>query len=250
MSSDNPPLANQPVTVRLAHFIALAGVCSRRQAARLIEQQRITVNGALGTHQQRIDPNSSVQVRLDGELLCGQVSPIYWLYHKPVGIDCRLLQHDPTSLCHQLPPSSHCYPIGRLDKDSRGLLLISNDGTLTQRLLHPDFEHHKCYQVTVDKPLTRHFLESMTAGLDYGEGLTRPCQLQQLSENQFEICLTEGKKRQIRRMSRHLGMRVTDLLRTHIGELALGNLAEHCFRALTREEYQQLMALKHSQPAT
>lgn len=232
--------------IRLAHFLAQAGVCSRRQAARLIQAQRVTVNGVLGQHQQRIATHTAVQVRLDGELVRPQAPAIYWLYHKPIGVDCRLLADDASSLLQRLPASSHCYPVGRLDKDSRGLLLISNDGALTQRLMHPDFAHDKRYHVTVDKPLTDAFLQAMAQGLDYGAGLTRPCRMQQLAERQFCITLTEGKKRQIRRMCRHLGFHVTDLLRTNIGALSLGQLAEGCFRALTANEVAMLMQLKNA----
>lgn len=233
-------------SIRLAHFLAQAGVCSRRQAARLIQAQRVTVNGVVGQHQQRLSLTTTLQVRLDGELIQPLVPAIYWLYHKPVGVDCRLLSDDNSSLLQRLPASSHCYPVGRLDKDSRGLLLITNDGTLTQQLLHPDFDHQKCYQVRVNKSLTADFAQQMMQGLDYGAGLTRPCQVLQLSDQQFSITLTEGKKRQIRRMCRHLGFQVTDLLRTHIGELALGKLAEGCFRALTDAEVARLNQIKQA----
>ncbi|KFZ37400.1 hypothetical protein HR45_10290 [Shewanella mangrovi] len=230
--------------VRLAHFLALAGVCSRRQAARLIQQQRVSVNGTIGVHHQRISLSDHEPITLDGQPITLKHHPIYWLYHKPIGIDCRLLDNDASSLRHRLPASTHCYPVGRLDKDSRGLLLISNDGELTQRLMHPAFAHQKHYQVRVDKPFNHNFLELMAAGVDYGEGLTKACEVRQLGPELFAITLTEGKKRQIRRMCRHFGFRVIDLLRTHIGELALGKLPEGCFRALTAAEIQLLNTLK------
>ena len=245
----SPLPATEPQTaetrsLRLAHYLALAGVCSRRQAARLIEAGQVTVDGVLGQHAQRIARKSPQVVRVNGKRVQLQQHAIYWLYHKPVGVDCRLLIDDASSLLHRLPTVCHCYPAGRLDKDSRGLLLITNDGELTQRLMHPDFDHQKRYLVSVDKPLTAEFLQAMATGMNYGDGLTRPCQLQQTDTQQFVITLTEGKKRQIRRMCRHLGYRVTDLLRTEIGALSLGALAEGCFRALTAAELEQLDALK------
>lgn len=212
----------------------------------MIEAQQVSVDGQLGRHSQRIFRDAHHLVQVNGVTVQLRQQRIYWLYHKPVGIDCRLLVDDASSLWHRLPSAPHCYPAGRLDKDSRGLLLITNDGALTQRLMHPDFAHQKQYRVSVDKPLTAAFLQAMAAGLDYGDGITRTCAVNQCAPQQFVIQLTEGKKRQIRRMCCHLGYRVTDLLRTHIGELSIGQLAEGCFRALTASELAALHALKRS----
>ncbi|PYE58409.1 pseudouridine synthase [Shewanella chilikensis] len=240
------PNSSQQATIRLAHYLAQSGLCSRREAARRIEAGEIFLGDKLAKHTDRVTLAAGQRHCLEKLFYQGEpISPpephSYLLFNKPVGIDCRLLKDDPSSLLHLLPQDKRLYPAGRLDKDSRGLLLLSNDGELTHKLMHPDFCHSKCYRVTVERAFTDEFIHALRAPMDYGHGQVRASQVTPVSANSFEIILTQGKKRQIRRMCRHLGYKVTDLCRTRIMELTLDRLAEGEFRELSRA---QIAALK------
>ncbi|RZF81929.1 pseudouridine synthase [Pseudoalteromonas sp. CO325X] len=222
--------------IRVAKFLSHAGVCSRRQASRLITAERVRVNGALAQHITHVSSHDHITV--DGEEVLGLAPKRYFAYHKPVGIDCKLQPHNPHSLIHHLPAGPRVYPVGRLDKDSRGLLILTNDGALCQRLSHPDFAHQKEYWVEVDKPLNPEFFVHMRSGITLGEHTTRPCVCEPLSTTRFKIILTQGLNRQIRKMAKHCGYRVTDLMRVRIGDYVLQPelINEHHFQALTAEQ--------------
>ncbi|QDE29993.1 pseudouridine synthase [Shewanella polaris] len=231
-------------SMRLSHYLAVCDVASRRQAARLIDSGRVSINHQLAKHTDRINLAETVTILVDGKPILPVQDKQYWLYHKPVGIDCRLLADDPCSLLHVLPESPRLYPAGRLDKDSRGLLLLTNDGQLTQALMHPDYYHPKTYVVQVDKPISANFLLMMAQGVHYGDVHTRPCDIRPLSlamdEDKFEIILTQGLNRQIRRMCQVLGYKVIDLLRTQLMDVCLDDLAEKTMRPLTAAELLSL----------
>ncbi|MCE9679314.1 23S rRNA pseudouridine(2604) synthase RluF [Shewanella sp. AS1] len=233
--------------MRIAHYIAQTGYCSRRAAARLIREGRVTLDGALAKHVDQLTLNQTTQqtaslICIDGQALGAIADKVYWLLNKAVGTDCRLRPEDPSSLIHLLPKQPRLYPVGRLDKDSHGLLLLTNDGELAQRLMHPSFAHHKRYHVELDKPFNEYFLARMAAGVSYKKVTTLPCQVSRLSDRRFEIVLTQGLNRQIRRMSQALGYRVIDLKRIAIQSLQLGDLASGEMRPLTAQEIQDLMA--------
>ncbi|UJL44650.1 23S rRNA pseudouridine(2604) synthase RluF [Shewanella vesiculosa] len=230
--------------MRLSHYLAVCGVASRRQAARLIDSGRVSVNHQLAKHTDRVNLCETMTILVDGNPILAVQDKQYWLYHKPVGIDCRLLANDPHSLLHVLPELPRLYPAGRLDKDSRGLLLLTNDGQLTQALMHPDYYHPKTYEVQVDKPISASFLSMMAKGVSYGDVQTRPCGIRPLSlaveEDRFEIVLTQGLNRQIRRMCQALGYKVIDLMRTQLLDISLTDLAEKTMRPLTAAELSNL----------
>lgn len=234
-------------SMRLSHYLAVCGVASRRQAARLIDSGRVSVNYQLAQHSDRVKLSEAVTVLVDGQPILPVQPKQYFIYHKPVGIDCRLLADDPHSLLHVLPESPRLYPAGRLDKDSRGLLLLTNDGQLTQALMHPDFYHPKTYVVQVNKPIKPEFLLMMAQGVQYGDVHTRPCDIRALSpaadEDRFNIVLTQGLNRQIRRMCQALGYKVVDLIRTQLLDVCLDDLAEKTMRPLTAAE---LLSLQRS----
>ncbi|GGP91874.1 pseudouridine synthase [Shewanella ulleungensis] len=236
--------------IRISHYLALCGVASRRQASRLIDCGRVTINQQIATHTELIDSLQSPDICVDGVAVLAPQEKQYWLYHKPVGIDCRLLINDPSSLIHLLPQTPRLYPAGRLDKDSRGLLLLTNDGELTQALMHPDFYHTKTYIVQVNKPLTPAFLTKMAQGVSYKDVQTRPCSIRSLSdfvgEDTFEIVLTQGLNRQIRRMCQALGYRVIDLLRTKLMDVELADLPEKTMRPVSAAELLSLTQLSES----
>jgi 16S rRNA pseudouridine516 synthase len=234
--------------MRLAQYLAQCGIASRRQASRLIEAGRIELNGVLGTHSDVVNPEQNLSILFDGLPIAAPEIKTYWLYNKPVGIDCRLLPQDPTSLIHRLPNDApRLYPAGRLDKDSRGLLLLTNDGELTHKLMHPDFHHNKTYRVQVNNPLKDDDLQALSAGVSYADVLTRRCEVRRLGDDKFEIILTQGLNRQIRRMCKALGYKVVDLQRTAIMNLELhstdfGVIAENKMRPLEAAELESLLS--------
>jgi 16S rRNA pseudouridine516 synthase len=218
--------------IRLAKYLADHGLCSRRAASRLIDEGRVLVNQRPANHIDHVDEDDSIQV--DGQPFRAVAEKHYLLYHKPVGIDCNLNPEKADSLYHLLQQfPMRLFPVGRLDKDSCGLVLLTNDGELTQRLLHPDFYHEKTYQVTVDKALTEQTLAQLASGVSWTVGphtyQSRPCQITQLSSNRFEIVLTQGLNRQIRYMCRSVGLKVVQLKRIQLAQFKLGELPEGSF---------------------
>lgn len=238
--------------MRLAKYLAQCGIGSRREACRLIEAGRITLNGGIARHADPICLDESLncldRIEFDGKPITKTETLTYWVFNKAVGTDCRLLDQDETSLIHLLPKAPRLYPVGRLDKDSRGLLLLTNDGELTHKLMHPSFAHSKTYHVRLDRPFADDFVEQMANGVNYKDVQTLPCQVRRLSSDSFEIVLTQGLNRQIRRMSKALGYRVIDLERVaimalNLRELALGELQEGQMRPLTESEIAALKAV-------
>lgn len=230
--------------MRLAKYLAQCGLGSRREASRIIAAERIAINGQIASHTHNLDVDLNGtcldNITLDGKAITPPQGLNYWLLNKPVGIDCRLLAHDRASLIHLLPKGLRLYPAGRLDKDSHGLLLLTNDGALTHRLMHPRFAHTKTYHVSVDKEISADFMAHMACGVHYKDVLTLPCLCTQLDSHRFEIVLTQGLNRQIRHMSQTLGYRVIDLQRVAIMDLTLGDLAQGQMRQLTPDEIKAL----------
>ncbi|TMP28721.1 23S rRNA pseudouridine synthase F [Pseudoalteromonas rubra] len=205
--------------MRLAKYLSHCGVCSRRQASRLIDAAEVRVNGHPANHIDHVTDADHITV--SGTPITGPAPKQLYLYHKPVGIDCKLRADDPSSLIHHLPPGARVYPIGRLDKDSRGLLLLTNDGELCNRLIHPDHHQEKEYRVVVNRPFDPHFCARMSAGVPVDGVMTQACRVEPLTEDTFTIVLKQGMNRQIRKMARHCGYRVIDLYRTRIANLVL-----------------------------
>lgn len=246
----------------LQKFIAESGYCSRRKAEDLIRSGRVTLNGELAELGMRADGDDDV--RVNGEKIGLQKNKIYIKLNKPKGYTCtnrkfpgeknifELLdgREDPLLSSPSERGRGRLHVVGRLDKDSRGLILLTNDGELTQKLTHPKYEHEKRYLVRIadDKnPVTDRELKmavsAIKKGVDIGEGdgAVRAKTIRHLSGNQFEIILTEGKKRQIRRMFSVLGYTVTDIKRTAIGKLELGDLEEGEWAYLDEEEVDDLI---------
>jgi 23S rRNA pseudouridine2605 synthase len=227
--------------VRLQKYLSQAGACSRRSGEAHILAGRVRVNGkvttVLGT---RIDPAED-RVELDGNLVRAVRTSVYIALHKPVDYvtSCRHAGHKVVVDLIDLP--ERIYPIGRLDKDSTGLLLLTNDGRLHHRLLHPSFDHEKVYEVGVDRLITDGALQRMAKGMPLMGSRTRPAKVKRLSARRFQIILQEGRNRQIRRMARKLGYRVTTLKRTRLANIQLGDLPPGAWRHLTRRERDQLL---------
>jgi pseudouridine synthase len=228
--------------LRLQKFLSQAGICSRREGEVHIATGRVRVNGCvvttLGT---KIDPDSDV-VELDGRVVAGQGERIYIALHKPAGYVTSCRQADEKLVLDLVPIPQRIYPVGRLDKDSTGLLLLTNDGRLHQRLSHPSFDHEKEYEVTVERPMAEGALAHMARGLPMMGRRTRPARLRRITARRFRIVLQEGRNRQVRRMVRKVGGRVIMLKRIRVANIRLGKLPEGAWRHLTRTERRHLLA--------
>ena len=222
--------------MRLQKFLSTAGICSRRRGEALIKAGRVIVNGQivveLGT---KIDPAKD-QVSFDGRPIKYEQRLVYIVLNKPLDYvtSCR---HPGEKIVLELVDiAQRVYPIGRLDKDSTGLLLLTNDGRLHHKLSHPSFDHEKEYDVTVAKPITDGALQKMAAGLPMMGSKTRPARVQRIASRQFRIILKEGKNRQVRRMVRKVGNQVKILKRVRVAGITLGRLQPGKWRHLTEKE--------------
>ena len=227
--------------VRLQKFLSQAGICSRRQGEAYILAGRVRVNGevvsTLGT---RVDPLSD-RIEFDGQPVAGGQDLIYIALNKPKGYVTSCSQAGERIVMDLVELEQRVYPVGRLDRDSTGLLLLTNDGRLHHHLSHPSFDHEKEYLVTVARAIPDGALEKMARGLPMMGTRTREAAVERLSPRRFRIVLKEGKNRQVRRMVRKVGHRVTHLKRIRVGTVRLGHLPEGQWRHLTREETQTLL---------
>ena len=224
---------------RLNKFLADSGYCSRREADRLIEEGRVTVDGRTGVLGDKILPGMTVKV--NGKALTGQGEKVYLLLNKPAGIVCTADSREPMNVVDYLDYPVRVYPVGRLDKDSEGLLLMTSDGDIVNRLLRAAGGHEKEYEVMVDRAVTPDFLEKMAAGVPILDTVTLPCKIRRTGEKSFNIILVQGLNRQIRRMCEALGYRVTYLRRIRIMNLRLGKMQPGQWRELTSGELETLL---------
>ena len=226
--------------MRLQKYLAAAGICSRRKGEDFIKAGRVSVNGRiiveLGT---KIDPDND-QVSVDGKSIKYEPSLIYIALHKPSGYVTSCRHPGEKIVLDLVDVAQRVYPIGRLDKDSTGLLLLTNDGRLHHALCHPSFDHEKEYDITVAKPITDGALQKMAAGLPMMERKTRPARIQRIASRRFRMILKEGKNRQVRRMVRKVGNRVTMLKRIRIAGVKLGHLPPGKWRHLTETEIEEI----------
>ncbi len=225
--------------VRINRFLSDAGYCSRRQADNLVAAGRVTVDGIPALTGQKVARGQSVCV--DGRQISRKESLILIALNKPQGIVCTSDRvREKNNIIDFLGLSERVYPIGRLDKNSRGLILLTNDGTIVNHILRARQYHEKEYVVTVREKITPSFLKGMAGGVALEEAVTRPCRVTGIDEHTFRIILTQGLNRQIRRMCAVFGYHVTDLLRVRIMGIRLGDLPEGQWRAVTRQEIDSL----------
>jgi len=225
--------------MRLNKFMSETGACSRREADQWIEAGRVTVNGTravLGTQ-----VGAGDDVRLDGQPLRSRPKRIYLALNKPVGIECTTDRDVPGNVVDFVGHRERIFPIGRLDKDSEGLILLTNDGDIVNTILRAENAHEKEYIVAVDRPLTPEFLAGMARGVPILDTVTNPCRLTQVGRNTFRIILTQGLNRQIRRMCEHFGYTVRRLQRVRIMHVHLGELPAGKWRELTPVELRGLL---------
>jgi len=224
--------------VRLNKYLSEAGVCSRREADRLIASGRVTVDGRAGETGMKVFPGQRVCV--GKKAVARQAEMVLLAVNKPVGIVCTEERRERNSIIRYLDYPMRITYIGRLDKDSRGLLLMTNNGDIINQIMRAANRHEKEYKVTVDREVTGDFLSRMAAGVPVLDTVTRPCQVNKLGKYTFSIILTQGLNRQIRRMCEALGYQVKDLVRTRILNIQLGNLKEGEYRRVSDEELNEL----------
>ena len=236
----------ESAVTRLNKFLSEAGYCSRRAADKLIEEGRVTVNGKhpeMGTKVSLTD-----EVSVDGKVVSIQKkSRVYIAFNKPVGVVCTTdTRVEKNNIIDFINYPSRIFPIGRLDKDSEGLILLTDDGDIVNKILRSSNNHEKEYIVRVDKPISQTFVKRMSEGVPILDTMTKPCRVQKLSRDSFKIVLTQGLNRQIRRMCSYLDYEVESLKRVRIMNINLmSDVGE--YRNLTKEELNTLnKALKSS----
>ncbi|QNK58232.1 23S rRNA pseudouridine(2604) synthase RluF [Paenibacillus sp. PAMC21692] len=227
--------------MRINKFISETGFCSRREADKLVESGKVTINGVtavLGSQAEQGD-----DVRVNGRQIGEQRRHVYIALNKPVGITSTSESHIKGNIVDFVGHSERIFPIGRLDKDSEGLILLTNDGDVVNPILRSEGKHEKEYIVTVDRPITEAFVKGMSTGVKVLGSLTLPCKVTRVAERTFRIVLTEGRNRQIRRMCEALGFHVRRLKRVRIMNIHLGELAVGKWRDLTEDERRELFDL-------
>ncbi len=226
---------------RLNKFISETGYCSRREADKLIEQGKVTLNGVVPEMGTKV--SVSDEIRIDGKLLReNNKKHLYLAFNKPVGIECTTNLDVPNNIVDYINYPERIFPIGRLDKASEGLIIMTNDGDIVNKILRARNNHEKEYIVTVNRPITDRFIEKMSNGIPILDTITRECKVEQISKYVFRIILTQGLNRQIRRMCEFLDYEVTALKRTRIINISL-DVPVGRYRELTSEEFIQLNEL-------
>ena len=224
---------------RLNKFVADSGYCSRREADRLIAEGRVQVDGRPGALGDRVLPG--MRVTVDGQTLSGRSEKVYIALNKPAGIVCTTDPREPMNVVDYLDYPIRIFPVGRLDKDSEGLLLMTSDGEIINRILRAAGGHEKEYEVEIDRPVTKEFVEKMSAGVPILDTVTLPCRVRRTGEKSFNIILVQGLNRQIRRMCEALGCNVVRLRRIRIMNVRLGAMRPGQWRELSEEELSGLM---------
>lgn len=227
--------------IRINKYLSETGFCSRREADKLIDEGRVTVNGKAPEMGTKVTIDD--EIRVDGKLVREKKEKrLYLAFNKPVGIECTTNQNVRNNIVDYINYPERIFPIGRLDKASEGLIFMTNDGDIVNKILRARNNHEKEYIVTVNKPITDRFIQRMGNGIPILETVTRKCHVEQVSKNIFKIILTQGLNRQIRRMCEYLGYEVTALKRIRIINISL-DVPIGRYRELTSAEIQQLNQL-------
>ena len=220
--------------IRLNKFLSDAGVCSRREADRLVEAGRITINGE--TARMGMQVSDETEICIDGKKIIREEKKVLLAFHKPRGIECTANPNVKKNVISYINYPIRIYYIGRLDKDSEGLLLLTNQGELVNKMMRSGNQHEKEYVVTVNKPVTKEFIKKMQDGVPILGTKTRKCRVIQTGEKSFRIILTQGLNRQIRRMCQYLGYEVKRLKRIRVMNIELGDLPVGSYREVTAQE--------------
>ena len=225
--------------IRLNKYIASSGLCSRREADTLIESGKVTINGIVAVQGSKVLDGDVVEV--NGRKVTPEDDMVYIAFNKPLGITCTTDTRDPSNIIDYIGFDDRIFPVGRLDKNSSGLILLTNDGSIVNKLLRAENGHEKEYLVTVNRPYDKAFIKSMKSGVPVLGQLTLPCKLKPAGDRTFKIILHQGLNRQIRRMCEYLGYKVTKLKRIRFMNINLGDLETGKWRYLTPAEKKELL---------
>jgi 23S rRNA pseudouridine2604 synthase len=225
---------------RLNKYLSECGYCSRREADRLIEANRVTINDALPELGTKVKEGDIVKV--DGKLISSQEEYVYIALNKPIGITSTTDRTDPTNIVDFMKYRKRIFHVGRLDKDSEGLILMTNDGDIVNKILRANNNHEKEYIVQVDQSITKEFIEGMENGVPILDTVTKKCRIQQMNDKTFRIMLTEGLNRQIRRMCSHFEYKVERLKRVRVMNIVL-DTPKGKWRYLKEDELKELNRL-------
>lgn len=234
-------MSDSETSINLNKFISDTGICSRRAAEKFILEGRVKINGQPTQLGNRVKPGDVVT--LDGKPLKSTPKLLYLAFNKPPGITCTTETHIPGNIISYINHPQRLFPIGRLDKESEGLIFLTNDGNIVNKILRAGNNHQKEYIVTVNKPISPEFIKRMAGGVPILDTVTQKCRVRQLSKTTFNIILTQGLNRQIRRMCEYLGYEVQKLVRIRIMNVSLGNLKKGEWRYLDETEMQEIQNL-------
>lgn len=224
--------------MRINKLLSNYGICSRKEARKLIEDRRIIVNGEYCIQGQWVEESDNIL--LDNEVLKPK-KKVYIVFNKPKGITCTAAKEVKDNIIDYINYPEYIFPIGRLDKDSQGLIILTNDGDMANEILNSENHHEKEYLVKVDREYDNEFLDKMASGVDILGVVTRPCKMERVSVDTFKITLTQGLNRQIRRMCKTLGYNVIFLQRIRILNVYINDLEEGKWRYLSEEEKDKLI---------
>ena len=229
--------------VRINKFLSEAGVCSRREADRQIAKQNVKINGRIAVNGDKVLPGMSVEY--NGKVVTKEEEMILIALNKPTGIVCTAEKREKNNVIEFVNYPKRIYPIGRLDKDSQGLLLMTNNGDIVNKMMRSGNKHEKEYVVTVNKPVTDSFIRGLAGGVPLVElGVTtRKGKVEKIGKNTLKMTITQGYNRQIRRMCEYFGYRVKKLERVRIMNISLGDLPIGKYRKVTDEEYNELLKM-------
>ena len=225
-------------SISLNKYISSTGICSRRAADKFIEAKRVRINGKIAIKGNRVFPGD--QVTLDNNAIGFKPRRVFIMFNKPPGITCTTDRNDPDNIIDFIGHEERIFPIGRLDKASTGLIFLTNEGDMVNKILRKENKKEKEYIVVVNKPIDKRFVERMSKGIPILGTKTLPCEVVKLNKSTFKIILTQGLNRQIRRMVEYLNYKVVSLKRVRIMHIELGNLKEGRWRKLNGSEWNEL----------
>ena len=226
-------------SIRINKYIASSGLCSRREADTLIENGKVTINGVIAVQGSKVNNGDIVEV--NGQKITPEDDMVYIAFNKPLGITCTTDTRDPSNIIDYIGFEERIFPVGRLDKNSSGLIILTNDGSIVNKLLRAENGHEKEYLVTVNRPYDKEFINKMESGVPVLGQLSLPCTLKPVNNKSFKITLHQGLNRQIRRMCEYLGYKVTKLKRIRFLNIILGDLEPGKWRYLTAKEKKELL---------
>ena len=232
---------NKMETKRLNKAISETGFCSRRGADKLIEEGQVKVNGRVPELGTKVTPSDVISV--NGKVIVKEVENVYLAFNKPIGITCTTELHIKDNIIDYINYPERIFPIGRLDKPSEGLIFLTNDGDIVNKILRSKNSHEKEYVVTVNKTITDEFIQKMGNGIPILDTITDKCEVSKINNTSFNIVLTQGLNRQIRRMCEHLGYEVKTLKRVRIMNISIDGIKKGEYRSFTSDELKQIKSL-------